>query len=301
MYAWGEDMSDWARPSAYSYKGGRSAKAKRKKASEESAQKGGRSYLNRREPNMDLVSPFGRTLSTNSTTPLVVAVDVTGSMSSWPAEIFDRLPLLYQTLSQYRPDLEISFAAIGDATSDSYPLQITDFAAGVELEDHLNAIYGEGGGGGGMRESYELFAYFLLTQTRAPNAERPYLIIYGDEGFYPEVASAQLRYYLGGRERRNRDSIEVFRALSEAWNVFHLRKSYGGGNDARIEAQWAEAIGPERIVSLPSADRAVDLALGLVARGWGHYEDFEENLTARQPKSAADLIRGRVGAIGDLK
>ncbi|MBL4845306.1 MAG: hypothetical protein JKY65_07265 [Planctomycetes bacterium] len=294
-------MSEWARPAAYSYKGGRSAKAKRKKAFEKSAQKGGRNYLNRSEPNMDLVSPFGRTLSTTSTTPLVVAVDVTGSMASWPAEIFDRLPLLYQTLSQYRPDLEISFAAIGDATSDSYPLQITDFAAGVELEDQLNAIYGEGGGGGGARESYELFAYFLLTKVRAPNAQRPYLIIYGDEGFYPEVSSSQLRYYLGGREKRNRDSVDVWKALSESWNVFHLRKDYGPHKDAEIEAQWAEAIGPERIVSLRSAERAVDLALGLVARGWGHFEDFEENLSARQPKSATDMIRERVSAVGDLR
>lgn len=304
MYAWGDDMSNWVRPAAYKYKGGRAAKAKRREDKKRSAQKGGRSYLRRSEPNMDLVSPFGRKLSTESTTPLVVAVDVTGSMSSWPAEIFDRLPLLYQTLSQYRPDLEISFAAIGDATSDSYPLQVTDFAAGVSLEDQLNAIYGEGGGGGGRRESYELFAYYLLTQTRAPNAERPYLIIYGDEGFYPEVASSQLRYYLGGRERRNRDSLEVFGALCEAWNVFHLRKPYGtpgSTHDAEIQAQWAQAIGPERVVELPSAERAVDLALGLIARGWGHYDDFEENLNARQPVATTNLIRDRVGAIGDLR
>ena len=33
-------------------------------------------------------------------------------MASWPFEIFDRLPLLYNTLSQYREDLEICFAAI---------------------------------------------------------------------------------------------------------------------------------------------------------------------------------------------
>ena len=36
-------------------------------------------------------------------------------MASWPFEIFDRLPLLFNTLSQYREDLEICFAAIGDA------------------------------------------------------------------------------------------------------------------------------------------------------------------------------------------
>ena len=34
---------------------------------------------------------------------------MTGSMQTWPAEIFDRLPLLYNTLAQYRPDLEVLF------------------------------------------------------------------------------------------------------------------------------------------------------------------------------------------------
>lgn len=301
MYAWGEDMSNWARPSNYKFKGGRRAESERRKAARESAQKGGRSYLRRSEPNLDLVSPFGRVLETQSTTPLVVAVDVTGSMSTWPGEIFDRLPLLYQTLSQYRPDLEISFVAIGDATSDSYPLQVTEFAAGVALEDQLNALYGEGGGGGGAKESYELFAYFLLTQVRAPNALRPYLILYGDEGFYPEVSAAQLRYYLGGKERRDRDALTVWRALGESWNIFHLRKAYAPPQDAQIEAQWAEAIGSERIVSLPSATRAVDLALGLIARGWGHFEDFEENMAARQPLDVVRSIAARVGSLGDLR
>lgn len=301
MYAWGDDMSNWARPSNYKYKGGRRAKSERSRAARESEQKGGRSYLRRREPNLDLVSPFGRTLETQSTTPLVVAVDVTGSMATWPAEIFDRLPLLYQTLSQYRPDLEISFVAIGDATCDSYPLQVTEFAAGVALEEQLNALYGEGGGGGGARESYELFAYFLLTQVRAPNAIRPYLILYGDEGFYPEVSAAQLRYYLGGKERRDRDALSVWRALGESWNVFHLRKSYAAPKDAEIKAQWAEAIGAERIVGLSSASRAVDLALGLISRGWGHFDDFEENMSARQSADAVRSIAARVGTIGDMR
>ncbi|MGE0707397.1 MAG: hypothetical protein AB7N76_04395 [Planctomycetota bacterium] len=299
MYAWGDDMSDWARPSAYSFKGSRKARAARKEAAKESEQRGGRRYLNRATPDMDLVSPFGKTLSTESANPIVVAVDVTGSMSTWPAEIFDRLPLLYQTLSQYRPDLEVSFVAIGDATCDSYPLQVTDFAAGVRLEDQLNALYGEGGGGGGARESYELFAYYLLTHARAHSAARPFLILYGDEGFYEQVSAAQIRYHLGGKERRDRDSAEVWSALNESWNIYHLRKRYHG-KDAEIRAQWSEVLGPERVLALPAPERAVDMALGLIARAWGHYEDFEDNMLARQPEASVAELRQRLEAAGDV-
>src|SRR5437660_7427249 len=147
MYSWGASTDDWAKPGAYSFD------AARKKAldafAKEAAKKGGRSYLERTEPAHELVNPRGKKLHSTSKNPIVVAVDVTGSMAHWPREIFDRLPLLYQTLSQYRGDVEVAFCAIGDATCDRFPLQATDFASGVALEENLNALFGEGGGGGG--------------------------------------------------------------------------------------------------------------------------------------------------------
>src|SRR4051812_43516325 len=149
------------------------------------AKKGGRTYLKGKSaPDAELTDPRGKRLATDSKNPILVAVDVTGSMAHWPAEIFDRLPLLYQTLSQYREDVAISFAAIGDATTDRFPLQVTDFAQGAQLDERLAALYGEGGGGGGSKESYELFAWFVQNRVSTPEAEKPFLIIYGDEGFY---------------------------------------------------------------------------------------------------------------------
>lgn len=299
MYAWGDDMSDWARPTAYKYSGSRKAKSARRKAATESKQRGGRSYLERNAPNMDLVDPYGKTISTKSANPVVVAVDVTGSMSHWPFEIFDRLPLLYQTLAQYRPDVEISFVAIGDAFSDQYPLQVCDFSKGLGLEDQLNALYGEGGGGGTARESYELFAQFMLHQCRAPEAsERPFLILYGDEGFYEKISSQQVRHYLGGEASRDGDANRTFRALAESWNMYLLRKPYGCGLDADIETQWADAIGREKIVRLNGPERAVDLALGLIARSWGHYGDFTTNMRARQDAAAVRKLDERLDALG---
>ena len=298
MYGWGDDMSNWARPKAYAYAGSSRAKRARTQAAKKSKQRGGRSYLDRSSPDMNLVDPCGKVISTQSTNPVVVAVDVTGSMSHWPYEIFDRLPLLYQTLSQYREDVEISFVAIGDATSDRYPLQVCDFSKGIGLEDQLNGLYGEGGGGGTVRESYELFAHFLLNQCRAPNAQRPFLILYGDEGFYENVSAQHIRHYLGGQASRDVNSLRIWEALSESWNMFHLRKPYGRGHDAEIENQWAEAIGRERIVSLSGPERAVDLALGLIARSWGHFDDFTVNMSARQSAKAVKTLGRRINEIG---
>src|SRR5688500_10959569 len=120
MYSWGDDTSDWATPGAYAYSG--ATKAARDDDATKSKAHGPRTYQGRGAPNEQFTSAK-KMLTSQSPHPLIVAVDVTGSMQRWPAAIFDRLPLLYQTLSQYQPELEISFVAIGDAACDRWPLQ----------------------------------------------------------------------------------------------------------------------------------------------------------------------------------
>ena len=284
MYCWGDENTGWADPDGYEFKGSARKAEERKLAAEVTKLRGGRTYQRRSAPDAQLVDPRGRELVTASAHPIVVAVDVTGSMQHWPFEIFDRLPLLYQTLSQYREDLEVSFAAIGDATCDRWPLQVTDFASGLELEPRLNALWGEGGGGGGARESYELFFHWLLRRAKAPQAVRPFLILYGDEGFYPRIDPKQARHWVGDGLEAPLDSTAVIEAVCEGWNVFHLRKPYGGRQEGEILAQWTDVLGPERILRIDDEQRAVDLALGIVARSWGELADFEQNLAARQDR-----------------
>jgi hypothetical protein len=288
-------MEDWARPDAYRFDDAR--KAAREADAAAAAARGGRSYEARRAPDEGLTDPRKR-LTTTSPTPLVIGVDVTGSMQTWPAEIFDRLPLLYQTLSQYRPELEIAFAAIGDATCDRHPLQLTDFAKGIALEDRLKALYGEGGGGGGARESYELFGAAMLHKVDAPAArEKPILILYGDEGFYPEVDPRQARHYLGLPEKA-RPARKVWRRVVEKFDLYHLRKRYGTAEqDRRVREQWVAAIGEERIVELSDPLRAVDYALGLIARKWGRFEDFKTNMRARQSDATVEALANSVLAV----
>jgi hypothetical protein len=281
MYCWGDDVTEWADPKAYAFTGSPKAHEARAAAAKASADMGGRTYLKRQAPNQDLTTPK-KTIFSMSANPIVVAVDVTGSMQTWPAEIFDRLPLLYQTLSQYREDVEISFVAVGDAVSDKFPLQVTDFRKGLGLEEALNAIYGEGGGGGTSQESYELLAYSLLYKARVPEAARPFLILYGDEGFYDKVQPAIVRALFGDDLREPIDSRQLWKAVAESWNVYHLRKPYHGQQEKQIRAQWEDVLGKERVIQLDDVSRAVDLGLGLIARSWGHFEDFEKNMSARQ-------------------
>ena len=167
MYSWDEDTGSWYGSGKYKYKG--EGADKRARSAARAAAYGPRTYDRRREPVQKVVDPK-KIIRTESKNPLIIGVDVTGSMSSWPSEIFDRLPLLYNTLSQYRPDLEVSFAAFGEAGCDTWPLQTTTFAGGFDLEQLLGSLYGEGGGGDAP-ESYGLFAHWVNTHVRIPKLE----------------------------------------------------------------------------------------------------------------------------------
>ena len=277
MYSWYDDTSDWAKPGAYVYdptsKESRDAEAVRAAAA------GPRTYSDKGQPDMQIVDPKKR-ITSASKNPVVIAVDVTGSMQRWPFEIFDRLPLLFNTLSQYRSDLEISFVAIGDAVADRWPLQTTDFARGFDLEKLLKAIYGEGGGGDAP-ESYGLFAHWVNEHVTTPKAERPFLIVFGDAPMHPTVPAGQIQGVLGDAYGQEIDSIAAWNKVARTWNAWFLRRP-GGRKDDETHAQWARALGAQQVVQIDDELRAVDYAMGLIARSWGHFGDFKENMRARQ-------------------
>jgi hypothetical protein len=303
MYSWGPDTKDWKKPDKYKYDSAR-APYLDKLAADASA-KGPRSYSRRSTPENKLVNTSGKEISSDSENPVVIAVDVTGSMSSWPAEIFDRLPLLYQTLSQYRQDVEISFAAIGDANCDAYPLQVNNFGKGVSLDDHIKALCAEGGGGGQISESYELFAYFMAEKTNIPKAKNPFLIIYGDEKFYPDIDPAHVKRLIGDVLTSPLNSKQVWQKVMQKFEVYYLQKPYGDGYDTKttneVKKYWADAIGADHIIQLQTYDRAVDIAMGLIAKHWGKFDDFSENLEARHDDRESKVVYDTLKVIHEDK
>jgi len=305
MYSWSEDTSDWYGSGSYRYSGAGGEVRAAAAAAEAAA--GSRTYAHKSAPNPTLIDPHKK-ITTKSANPIIVAVDVTGSMANWPFEIFDRLPLLYNTLSQYREDLEICFAAIGDAGVDRWPLQVTDFAHGYDLEQQLNALYGEGGGGDAP-ESYGLFAWWVENHVTTPGANNPFLIVFGDAPMHTKIPRQQVANILGdkpeaegllsrifgnSKDDADLDALATWRRVAARWNTWFLRRPTGHKGDD-VDQQWAAALGHEKVFHIDDEQRAVDYAMGLVARSWGRFEDFQTNLRARQDegkvKAVAEKLR----------
>eukprot|EP00771_Trimastix_marina_P002773 gnl/Trimastix_PCT/393.p1 GENE.gnl/Trimastix_PCT/393~~gnl/Trimastix_PCT/393.p1 ORF type:complete len:286 (-),score=84.13 gnl/Trimastix_PCT/393:545-1402(-) len=209
-----------------------------------------------------------RTVTSTGGNPIIVCVDVTGSMGDWTKIIFDKMPMFFGQLMMqgYLADPELCFAAVGDAFTDSGPLQVTDFAKGTSIDSELGKLWLEGNGGGQSFESYELAAFYFAHRCDVSSAQsKPFLFMTGDEGFY-DVSANQVKGLLGVDIEADIPGKEIFRRLRERFHVYLLHKPYHRSDrDAAILRQWEEAIGAERVLHLERPKACVDIMLGAIA------------------------------------
>ncbi len=231
-------------------------------------------------------------LNTNSENPLIILCDLTGSMGEWPITIFSKLPYLEHEAKEYLgEDAEIAFGGIGDAFSDSYPLQMRPFAKKADLKESLEKLVHEKGGGGSSEESYDLAAVYLANHLECPNATRkPIIIFIGDEGVYSYVDRAMAEAHCKTTLEQNVSPAEIFKQLTAKNSVYIIRKPYGhddndpNSRNKAIERQWIGFLGAEYVLSLPDPNRVVDVIFGILAKESGKEDYFEKELVDRQMK-----------------
>jgi hypothetical protein len=253
----------------------------------------GRSYSDAVSAGKGTKDLIAEDVKTNSSAPLIIVVDETGSMGDWPATIFSKLPYLENEGKEYLgDDFEICFMAIGDAyCSEKYPLQVRPFAKGLELKKCLKELVIEGGGGGQTTESYDLAALFADRKITVPNAVKPIIIFIGDEQCYDTVDKDQAKKLLGINLEKTLPIEQLFDSLKDKFSVYLIRKPYNvsGTNttseeDRRITSHWSRLIGDDHIANLPQADRVVDVIFGILAKETNRFAYFEHELEDRQLK-----------------
>lgn len=159
---------------------------------------------------------------------VAVFFDVTGSMHGIPRILQKKLPALMTLLNrkQYITDPQILFGGVGDAFSDRAPLQVGQFESGNEMDEVLNNMFLEAGGGGTMEESYELAMYFMARHTSIDcmekRDEKGYLFLIGDEMPYGEVSKAQVEKLIGHGPQANLTIEEVIAECSKTYEIFFL-------------------------------------------------------------------------------
>lgn len=213
------------------------------------------------------MKPNGKILESKTKSPIIVVLDVTGSNIGFARVVYDKLPMFYGQIEQkgYLKDFDISFCAVGDAYTDKYPLQICDFAKGIELDSWLEKIVLESGGGGQGMESYELAAYYLYKNTRFVAGSEPIIFFIGDEKPYPTVDRSQAEKF---DIECFESGIKPFELLRKKVNdnVFMLLNKYMGRyfKDGTV-ACWEKLLAPEHVIKIGEEKAIVDLMLGIIS------------------------------------
>lgn len=260
------------------------------------------------------LDPFGVTVresrdSAEHPRSLAIAVlfDVTGSMGGVPRVLQAKLPQLLGLLLRkgYATDPQIMFGAIGDATCDRAPLQVGQFESDNRMDDQLGQILLEGGGGGQMRESYELAMYFMARHTSIDcyekRGKRGYLFMIGDELPYQRVSGKAVNKLIGDPRQRDIDVAAMVAELTQKYDVYYILPagaSYAGNK--QVLGTWRDLLG-QNVLELDDLDavcETIALTIGLGEDAIGLDEGLDDlaglgsRAGASVSKALAELDRG---------
>lgn len=228
--------------------------------------------------------------------PIILALDVTGSMQSVPRVVQQKLPGLMGMLTSkgYVEHPQILFSAVGDARSDLGSIQVGQFESGIEMDDDLGHMWLEGGGGGSNEESYQNALYFFARHTATDAFEKRgkkgYLFMVGDELPYPNVSRTEVQKLFGDALEADIPTAQIVKEAQEKFHVFFLfPANTSNGRNMGNRTAWEKLLGADHV--LPIADEnaiceAVSLAIGLT-EGKTTVEQGRENLLANGASASA--------------
>ena len=195
-------------------------------------------------------------------TPIVISLDVTGSMDKVVRGIHANLPRLHELLlgHRYVTDPQVCFAAVGDATCDRVPFQIGQFESDNRMDENLEHMVIEGGGGGQKTESYELMLYAAARHTASDawdkRGKKGYLFIIGDEMAYPAADAARVRELFDDGLREDVPLKQLAREAAERWHVYFVVPGGAAyGRDPTIVAFWSDLLGADHVIALQDPDQ----------------------------------------------
>ena len=183
-----------------------------------------------------------------NTLPVILALDVTGSMGDAAVEIAKKLNLIMtDLLSKYR-DVEFCVMGIGDLAYDCAPIQMSQFESDTRIAEHLDKIYFEFGGGGNNYESYTAAWYMGVNHSSLDcwkQGRKGVIITIGDELLNPYLPHKTLSCVTGDKLQDDIETSQLYDITKEKFDIYHIDVAHGfrsSYQDSRIK-DFAETIG----------------------------------------------------------
>ena len=159
------------------------------------------------------------------TVPVILALDVTGSMGRASAEVAKKLNEVMTRLYGELRDVEFMVMGIGDLAYDRAPIQISQFEADIRIAEQLDRVYMEHGGGGNAFESYTAAWYMGLYHTKLDcwkRGEKGLIITMGDEPLNPYLPHEPLMRATGDVLQAAVETPALYRDAIRKFDIWHL-------------------------------------------------------------------------------
>lgn len=238
---------------------------------------------------------------------ILISLDVTGSMGKVVRAIHRDLPHLHELLlgHKYVPHPQILFAAVGDATCDRVPLQVGQFESDNRMDQNLENMILEGGGGGQKTESYELTLFVAARHTSIDCWEKRrrkgYLFIIGDEMAYPVVRRAHVHRLTGIDPQVD---IPVQQIAAEAGEKYHIYFLIPGGAqhgaDRQVLQFWQELLSPQHVLNLQDPDDTSECIATTIGVNEGVITLDQAGQNMAQRGKAGGVIQRVLKALGGI-
>lgn len=188
------------------------------------------------------------------TLPVILALDVTGSMGMAATEVAKKLGVIMGDLYDDKdiPDVEFCVMAIGDLYCDWAPIQISQFESDIRIAEQLDKVWFEGGGGGNKWESYTAAWYMGVNHCKLDcwkRGKRGIIITLGDEQLNPYLQAPLLAKYVGDENQEDIETGNLYEEASEKYEIHHIsvndrHSSYFRNNrENRVDNSWKGLLG----------------------------------------------------------
>ena len=245
-----------------------------------------------------------------NSTPIIIGLDVTGSMHNILEEVAKQLGDLVTEILDRKPvdDPQIMFNAIGDSHCDDYPFQCTQFESDIRIAEQLTQLYFECGGGGNGFESYPLAWYFAANHTSIDSFEKRgkkgFLFTMGDDSYPKELYRDHLRDIFGDDiEKATMSMSEILSQVNRKYEVFHLCLKQGSNmsiyssNDNYVMDEWIGLLG-ERAIPVSDYTKIPQIIVSILERMAGKSVD---EIVNSWDGSTAVVVREAIAGLTNKK
>lgn len=192
-------------------------------------------------------------------TPIILALDATGSMNAVLAAAIDGLGNLFVELYGRRPvtDPHVLGMMFDDIAIGCNPaLQATQFESDIKIADQFRSLFATKNGGGNDSESYHLPLYFAATKTSCDafikRGRKGYIFTIGDEQVPPPLTPDHIRTVFGKDEsvQSPLSYEDLLRMCEPNWHVFHIMVEEGSHmrhHATQVVDGWTKVLGQRAI------------------------------------------------------